>query len=330
MRYTWLDGLRGIAAMAVMFVHYRFLFNPLWPPADWPAYSVLWPLYDHGDMAVPVFWCLSGFVFAATYLNKPVDGRDYFVRRFSRLYPLHFATLLYVAALPVTRIKVNGAHFTNDAWHFVLQLFLATDWLPRDDYSFNWPIWSVSAEVLSYMLFFAFLKIGRTGLAYSALVAFTFLLLARLVDYPALTCAIEFFAGVTAFHLSRHRWAFWAGLSALPVCGLLAFIHPAPLYFGCIPALILTVGSLESRVMPVPPRWRWIGDSTFAIYLLQVPVVLTALMLGVRNPAGPLPLIAYLATVIGLAALTYRYFELPAQRAIRRWTAPAAKADAPA
>ncbi len=155
-RYTYVDLMRGLAALAIVIYHYDIFLED---DRMQPFYALLWPAYDYGYVAVPLFWCLSGFVLAATYIGKQVSIGKFFVWRFSRLYPLHFVTLLYVAVTQWAALTLTGTFVgtaANDLPHFVEHLFLASSWSMDPDFSFNTPIWSVSVEVLVYALFFCF------------------------------------------------------------------------------------------------------------------------------------------------------------------------------
>src|SRR4051812_39451788 len=162
-----LEVLRFACAMAVLVWHYQhFTFMGSAPGPDFvreqqPFFGLLGFFYEYGALAVPVFWTISGFVFcwkyAADISDRKVTGKRFFVLRFSRLYPLHVATLLVVALLQAAWLHRNGNYFVypdNSLPAFGLQLFMASNWAELP-YSFNGPIWSVSAEVLIYALFFA-------------------------------------------------------------------------------------------------------------------------------------------------------------------------------
>jgi peptidoglycan/LPS O-acetylase OafA/YrhL len=74
-RYATLDGLRGIAAIAVVIYHL-----PIEPK-----------LVPHGYLAVDFFLMLSGFVLALAYSDKLHSGmsfRSFFLKRAIRLYPI--------------------------------------------------------------------------------------------------------------------------------------------------------------------------------------------------------------------------------------------------
>src|SRR5258705_313772 len=64
-----------------------------------PLYAILFPFYEFGPWAVQMFWLISGFIFYRQYADVigKITLREFMIRRFSRLYPLHFTTLVLVA-----------------------------------------------------------------------------------------------------------------------------------------------------------------------------------------------------------------------------------------
>jgi peptidoglycan/LPS O-acetylase OafA/YrhL len=75
-----LDGLRGIAAIAVVIFHFMEIAVP-----DYPSNFIA-----HGYLAVDFFFCLSGFVIAYAYDNrmKTIGILPFFKLRLIRLHPL--------------------------------------------------------------------------------------------------------------------------------------------------------------------------------------------------------------------------------------------------
>ena len=133
MRLVRLDILRGIAAFVVAWSHYRWLFLPgLAMHGPLPAW-IRWSEFGGGgSTAVQIFWVLSGIVFFHAYDGEPFSKRDFFWRRFARLYPLHFATLLIIALLDLLHLWLLGAPKIPylDWPHFLVQLALASHWTP--------------------------------------------------------------------------------------------------------------------------------------------------------------------------------------------------------
>src|SRR3546814_17181341 len=75
-----LDGLRGIAALAIVIFHFME-----WIYADFSENFIA-----HGFLAVDFFFCLSGFVIGYAYDNRmeKMGILEFFKRRLIRLHPL--------------------------------------------------------------------------------------------------------------------------------------------------------------------------------------------------------------------------------------------------
>jgi len=78
-RYVLLDGLRGVAAIAVVVHHIAVATRSR-------------QLFDGAPLAVDFFFCLSGFVIAHAYHSRLLAGmslREFARRRLVRLYPMY-------------------------------------------------------------------------------------------------------------------------------------------------------------------------------------------------------------------------------------------------
>src|SRR3954469_24292234 len=75
-----LDGLRGIAALAVVAFHFM----------EWVYTDYSQNFIAHGFLAVDFFFCLSGFVIGYAYDNRigKMGVMDFFKSRLIRLHPL--------------------------------------------------------------------------------------------------------------------------------------------------------------------------------------------------------------------------------------------------
>ena len=82
--YELLDGLRGVAALLVVFYH---IFEGL----SFAAGGTLITTINHGYLAVDFFFILSGFVIGYAYddrLGKTMSLGNFFKRRLIRLHPM--------------------------------------------------------------------------------------------------------------------------------------------------------------------------------------------------------------------------------------------------
>src|SRR5580658_3689119 len=141
-------------------------WQPGWRTDSQPLYWLFKPLYEQGWIAVDLFFALSGFVFFWLYgeaiRERRMGPARFALLRFSRLYPLHFVTLIAAAVLQTFFFRATGKFFifnANDWQHFLPSLFLTQQWLPPTiDQSFNGPAWSVSIETMLYGAFFIFCR----------------------------------------------------------------------------------------------------------------------------------------------------------------------------
>ena len=342
-RPTYIDLARGSSAFAVLLVHYRWFYDPpLWGPGtavEMPLHQLLWPFYDYGGVAVQIFWLLSGVVFAVSYGmdTRPFNWQKFAVWRFSRLYPLHFMTLLLVIIIQALAQFTVGHEQVyignNDLYHFILQLFLAANWGFQNGDSFNAPIWSVSVEILIYAVFALYMLFYFGNLMVAAAIAVTFGIVLYTFNSAIAFCGLFFFVGFLlaagAAWLHTHaKFVSVAGLAALSVViALIVFWWPAligmrPLYYAILPLLVGGALLCDVFLPPVPKKFYWIGDITYATYLLHMPIIMaikTLLQyfdqLGLVN--HPLMLILYVCIVVTSSKATYSYFEMPVQNWLR-------------
>jgi peptidoglycan/LPS O-acetylase OafA/YrhL len=345
-----LEVVRFLSAVAILVTHYGLFAyigeTRFADPPSYPLYSALWPLYDYGFWGVQVFWCVSGFVFTWKYLDAiksgEVDGRKFFVLRFSRLYPLHFVTLLVMAALQQVYLSQHGFYFhitNNTVQNFVLQLFMASNWISSDGTSFNFPIWSISIEVLVYAIFFALIRYASASMLMNvAILAICVGAKALRIWHPLFDCLAFFYVGglsaqlfmATRAHPLRRAIGISA-LSAVTVATVAVFAFRLHAYkhfellflMSYTPALLFVVAREWTCGKRTQAVIEACGNMTYSSYLLHFPVqlavVLTCEAFGVRPPihSGTF-MLAYLVVILAMSRACYVYFEKPAQDAIRR------------
>ncbi|MET0391843.1 MAG: acyltransferase [Chitinophagaceae bacterium] len=221
-RFEILDIFRGIFASMVVFFHMS-------PFADT---IVLNNAFVHNsDLFVDFFFVLSGFVITYTHqrMNAASDMRLFYKKRFFRLYPLHFIMLLAFVAVEVgkqflaSHIAVNQLdNPSNNVTTFFSNLLLLNSVkLPGvTDVSWNIPSWSISAEMIAYLLFgLAIWFIHRAHIfrarnyVYGAIVLASLSLLYLLTgtfsilytfDYGFLRGWAGFFTGALCFNVFTH------------------------------------------------------------------------------------------------------------------------------
>ncbi|MFI6597303.1 acyltransferase family protein [Nonomuraea sp. NPDC050536] len=160
-RLAWLDALRGIAALAVVYEH---ALGPLLPEARQAG----GPYFAPGWYGVLVFFLVSGYVVPAS-LERRGDLRGFWISRGFRLYPLWAACMVGVLALSaagVLQVPSAGPVTSALAHLTMLQDLLG---VPR---VLN-VLWTLSYEMAFYLLLTALFRLGWHRRSLSAALAFT-------------------------------------------------------------------------------------------------------------------------------------------------------------
>ena len=144
-----LDGVRGVAAIAVAFYHYATQGSPLNTAS--------------GPLAVDLFFMMSGVVLGCAYsqrLGTSLSVRHFFVLRLIRLYPLYLlGTAIGIAFLAIAKMTGHFVLWTTPQFAVAAvcsllmlpspPLHAATDAL----YPFNPAAWSLLAELVVNLVF---------------------------------------------------------------------------------------------------------------------------------------------------------------------------------
>ena len=194
--YILLDGLRGVAALMVLWYHVfeGFAF----------AKGSVIETFNHGHLGVDFFFLLSGFVISYAYDDrwksrqrstvKSLSLKDFFKRRLIRLHPMLVmgAFIGLICFLLQGGVKWDGSstpiHWTLIA--FVLTLFFIPAY-PGASYDIrgnaemfplNGPSWSLFFEYIGNILYALFIRklsnkmltvlVGATGILWIWFVAF--------------------------------------------------------------------------------------------------------------------------------------------------------------
>jgi len=334
-----LTALRGIAAWWVVLFHLRRFLIP-YLPAEAIA------LLARGNLAVDLFFLLSGFVIYLNYAARVTPDLasvgDFLFRRFARIYPLHLLVLAGFALWYGGAVMLGSSTLEAERpGYFLASILLVQNWGFTDTLGWNVPAWSISTELVAYLLFPAFLLLLAPARRGSATLVAALLVLAptvqlffRLFDYPfpnavpqtgLLRCLVQFAMGMLLCEL----WQRWRGtprlaaaMFALAALSAAAFVATgAPVVPLAWAALILGLALAERRN---PLGWGplvWLGQVSYATYLCHylALVVFKYLFVEEGRPVPPALLLGYLTSVLLLSALLYHGFERPAQRRLLAW-----------
>jgi peptidoglycan/LPS O-acetylase OafA/YrhL len=240
----------------------------------------------------------------------------------------------------------------NDLKHFLLQVPMASNWFSQG-YSFNGPIWSVSVEILVYVLFFALCRLIGTGYV----VTIGVLIVAeQFYFWPFITDRFELFREATAYFFAGGLVALVAAsansqtrkaqrvIMYAVIAATTSVLLAAAYRFGIDSEGVTIVAAALSvyvfQLFDFKGRWinnvcATVGSLTYSSYLLQFPLqLLLALLCLIAGSNIPLYqrwfLLLYLGLVFVLAFFCYRLFELPMQNEIRRRYLQARRGDASA
>lgn len=345
-----LEALRFLCATSVLIWHYNHFFvlgntHVGFTREFQPLYPVLKPFYEAGWLGVQAFWALSGFIFFWKYAHPIQAGtvsiRKFAILRFSRLYPLHFLTLLAVVPMVLLYRDRHGTDYIyqhNDWIHFGLQLFLASDWVGQNDWSFNGPIWSVSIEVMVYALFYAacrWLHWTRWWQVLAVIAAMAALYASHRLEHPVVQCLFFFYLGALTQMLHSHvsirslsmqrallaaALSVWTAASVMLAGGRIRPMVYVALAIPCV--IILALDLLHPRTERGQHLLTHLGHLTYSSYQLNFPLqLLFMLLMGGRvDPKllqSPASLAAYLCLTFALAALSHQWVEVPLQRILR-------------
>jgi len=157
-----LDGLRAIAAFAVLVVHVggRTGYAYTGTPASW--------VVSRGDIGVPIFFTLSGLLLyrpwarAVILGNKTPRAAPYLWRRALRILPVYWAVVL-IALLTLNRTHV-GSPWTWIQYVFLLQNYDPHPWWVGTGAPGLAQTWTLSVE----MSFYLALPLFAAGLSWFA------------------------------------------------------------------------------------------------------------------------------------------------------------------
>ncbi|WP_213736702.1 acyltransferase [Bradyrhizobium sp. dw_411] len=350
-----LEALRFAAAFGVLIYHYQHFAYLADQPADvltsnLPLYGMLHLFYEAGTDGVWIFWCTSGFIFFWKYrdaiFDRSMQGWTFFVFRLSRLYPLHFATLLVVAILQSVYFHSHGYFFVyqnNDVRHFFLQIFMASEWGLERGVSFNGPIWSISVEVLVYAIFFLMLRFVTK----SALLNVVVITVCLNFSGQIFACLAFFYAGGLAAivrrsiastsrvaTIERTAWSAMAAILLLifwlqpPISDSLFLLIFTPLLLFCLSRDIAVSAFIQALLEAA-------GNMTYSSYLLQFPIQLL-IASAYAISGNPIPFysdwffVIFVTSTFTASYFTYRYFEAPAQAVLRKHLLTKRERHAPA
>lgn len=298
-RYIGLDGMRGIAAIAVMLNHVSMHSGTM--------------LFESATLAVDLFFCLSGFVIAHAYQEKIEGGlglTNFLRLRIIRLYPGYLIGFV-LGAIALLLINASGKatlHSQSLAIALLLNLVCLPFPLGQDLSTFgvtlsatlfpaNAPSWSLFLEYLVNIVFYmnvVYLRLRPSIVTIVMLAAFagTTLYVGEAPGWNTHNfigglprVGFCFFAGVSLY---RHR-ALLSKLPEVPAWSImltLALLFAAPTFpfhtlfwFLTTVVLIPLLVSFGARCALSEAHSRWMaycGALSYPLYCIHFPLLMVA------------------------------------------------------
>ena len=336
-----LDGLRGVAALAVVIFHFM----------EWIFPDSSQNFIGHGFLAVDFFFCLSGFVIGYAYDNRigKMGIGEFFKSRLIRLHPL--VVLGSVLGLLAFFLDPFASPIAYGAGKIILLFICSLLLIPlplMEDrafnlFGFNAPSWSLFWEYLAN-IFYAFVlyKVGRRSLKVLTILAAAGICF---VSYRAgnllggwskdnfldggARVAYSFLAGLLVY---RSNWIIKnrLGFIGLSILLFLAFIMPGsewnwltePLVVIFYFPLLVSLGAGSSLSPQLKKVCRFSGNISYPLYMTHYAAIWIYgnYYTNVKPPAAELTfiIISGVILLVGFAYLVMRFYDIPVRKYLTR------------
>lgn len=282
-RINKLDGLRGLFALFVVLFHFN--------KHNAPQFIVDNFFVRESYIFVDFFFILSGYVITLSYndrLNTITDFITFLKKRLIRLYPLLlFSTLMYWSFV--------HPRFTHQNILLALDTLLLTNATPllSSGIGMNYPSWSISSEMISYLLFGLVSMVAiqkKKPILLAILTIGCFFLLASQQNYFQ-TGSFGFVRGLACFNLgyfiflmagkkidlpNQSEWLVIMGILAVMYYHYTAYFTNSliiillqfliPISFALSIFVLIKTNGLLSRLLQTKP-FLFLGQISYSVYL---------------------------------------------------------------
>ena len=356
--------LRGLAAVAVVLFHVSIWENKKLGVQLMPG------CFQLGDVGVDLFFVISGFIMVYIQPARISSGKDYarfLIHRFSRVFPPYWLVLLVL--LP---IWLKAPQLFNNYQHNHVDLVRSVLLLPQDYMPLLSVGWTLIHEVYFYFAVSVALLFGARGRWVYGTVWFATVIavfwffdgrgleqsrVLQVVFSPfSLTFLLGYFVGLLQQRLRAAPVVLGFGLLT---CAAVVWLWAAPrVANGVYPdnnslARFLALGLpcslavasaivLERHLPAFMLKLQWLGDRSYAIYLVHLPLVSGIYGVAARYHINSSWMVVGIAVMcvtgcLATASLFHDYLEMRAITKCRRFlesqfgiATPASRAVRPA
>ena len=294
-RFQALDGWRGVCALLVVCFH-----------APVTGFAETSGLIRNAFLFVDFFFVLSGFVITHAFYETLRESRAFsrfFLLRLARVYPLHLAMLLLPFAFECARLALKGPGETfqggTSLEGLIASLMMVQSFGFLDTLTWNYPSWSISAELVAYAAFAAVVVTAPRFLVPLAVLSIVvglpvIAIVIGNMDASSnlgwLRCLAGFSAGVilrrvawrdaAAVEAKRHptSWSV-AELAVVLLVGVFVsqqggtdLAYAAPFVFGLALYVFAHEGGILSRALKTRP-FAFLGLISYSLYMTHAFVI---------------------------------------------------------
>ncbi len=332
-----LDGLRGVAAIAVVVFHFMEFVYP----------DISKNFIGHGFLAVDFFFCLSGFVIAYAYDQRmtSMGVTAFFKSRLIRLHPLVFlSAILGMLAFFITWDNTGKPYdFVTIGLSFISSaLLIPLPIMPERGFSliaFNSPAWSLFYEYMANVAYAFFLcKLSNRNLILCILLSVLALAAAgyhagiliggwdgkTFLDGAA-RVSFSFMMGLLLYRL---RWIINSplGFVSLSLLLLLSFMLPffsinwltEVLVIVFIYPLLIALGAGTAVNEKIGKVCAFLGDLSYPLYMTHYALLWFFVNYYAKHHPESWELFFIVSggtlVMIGFAYLVFQFYDLPLRR----------------
>ena len=268
-----------------------------------------------GECGVSFFFVLSGFVLSLAYSERVSQGlfstRNFFVKQWIKIYPLHLLTFIIMFALDLRLGKYC------EPLAAIANLLLLQSWIPADSFYFvaNSPSWFLCDILFFYLVFSSLNKLilcagNRTLLSISLIVLLLYICLMTVLPSPLvnpilyvnpLTRVLDFIIGIILYKIYisdkgialKHKLAGKSSLivslielSVISLIVITAIVYPhlqprvrtVSIFWLSIPLTVFFF-ALSDHGKGVVSRFLqrktmlWLGNISFGLFIIHAPVL---------------------------------------------------------
>lgn len=329
-RFKALDGLRGVAVLAVVVYHFGAPFNTYYPSDAVAPYT-----FTLGELGVQLFFIISGFVILMSAAHGKT-AKSFVISRFTRLYPAYWFAVIFSATL-ITWVGIEARQISLIQVLINFTMFQRFVLVENVDQVY----WTLAVEMQFYLLMLVCILVSkgrlrndylmRLGLLWSS-IGFALMALypgdsstgiAKMVVWAVLAQHAAFFCFGMAMYVyfNTRTFSWYVPFFATVAVANTYLAHGLAHGLGVLVILVLFFVVVQLRDIRVLDRGplQFLGRISYSLYLLHTVmglciIHLTQNILGVWGSRA----FAFIA-VVAMAYISYQLLERRLSTGLKRF-----------